>query len=184
MNNIITSKEAILSVSKKIAIETGLNSINMRTVAKRCGVAVGSVYNYFPSKADLIAATVEIFWEDILHLTKQCEHSQSFIGYVEGLFQTICKGSEEYPSFFTFHSMSFAADEKEKGREVMEQHFSLIKSGMIQSLLSDLNVRIGAFNNLPREKYVDFIFSNILSILIKKESSCDFLLEIIRRTIY
>lgn len=57
MNKIVTSKENILKASREIASKDGLQSINMRNVAKHCGVAVGSIYNYFPSKADLIIAT-------------------------------------------------------------------------------------------------------------------------------
>ncbi|MBE0451327.1 MAG: TetR/AcrR family transcriptional regulator [Clostridia bacterium] len=60
----------------------------MRAVASRSGIAVGSIYNYFPAKSDQISATVQ-------------------------------KGSTEYPSFFTHHSMSFSDDEKSTGREIM-----------------------------------------------------------------
>ena len=63
MNKIVTSKEDILKASREIASKDGLQSINMRNVAKHCGVAVGSIYNYFPSKADLIIATVEDIWK-------------------------------------------------------------------------------------------------------------------------
>ena len=50
MNTIVTSKEAILAECRAIVMEKGISSINMRSVAAACGVAVGSLYNYFPSK--------------------------------------------------------------------------------------------------------------------------------------
>ena len=53
----------------KIVMKEGLFAIIMRTVANECKVAVGSIYNYFPSKADLVSATIEVIWEDILHMT-------------------------------------------------------------------------------------------------------------------
>ena len=59
MNKTVTSREAILAASQKLVMEKGLQAVNMRTVASVCGVAVGSVYNYFPSKAELLTATVE-----------------------------------------------------------------------------------------------------------------------------
>ena len=58
MNTIVTSKEAILAECRAIVMEKGISSINMRSVAAACGVALGSLYNYFPSKADLIGAAV------------------------------------------------------------------------------------------------------------------------------
>ena len=63
---IVTSKEAILAVCKEFVKENGLQSLNMRTVAEKCNVSVGSVYNYFPSKADLIAATIQDVWQSIM----------------------------------------------------------------------------------------------------------------------
>lgn len=69
MNIAATSKEEILEVSRKLVLEKGLSTVNMRMVAKECGVAVGSIYNYFPSKSDLVCATVETIWKDIFHMT-------------------------------------------------------------------------------------------------------------------
>ena len=55
MNTVVTSKEIILEASKKLIREEGLNSINIRSVASACGVSVGSIYNYFDSKSELVA---------------------------------------------------------------------------------------------------------------------------------
>ena len=67
MNTIVTSKEEILKVSKEIIQKQGLNAINIRSVANYCGVSIGSIYNYFDSKNDLVTATVESVWQEIFH---------------------------------------------------------------------------------------------------------------------
>ena len=59
MNKTLISKEYILSKCKEMVIESGIQSLNMRDVASRCSVSVGTVYNYFPSKSDMIVATIE-----------------------------------------------------------------------------------------------------------------------------
>ena len=51
MNPTVTSKEEIIAVCQKIAKERGLEAISIRSVASECGMAVGSVYNYFSSKS-------------------------------------------------------------------------------------------------------------------------------------
>ena len=51
MNKAVTSKEEILEVSRSIAASKGITAVNMRTVASECGIALGSLYNYFTSKA-------------------------------------------------------------------------------------------------------------------------------------
>ncbi|HBT65503.1 MAG TPA: TetR/AcrR family transcriptional regulator, partial [Ruminococcaceae bacterium] len=67
MNKSITSQEAILCVGKKIVLEKGMQGLNIRDVARRCGVSVGSIYNYFPTKSDLMVATIESVWKEIMH---------------------------------------------------------------------------------------------------------------------
>lgn len=69
MNTSVTSRDAILSVSRQFITQNGFGSVNMRAIAAACGVSVGSVYNYFPSKGDLICAVVESVWHDIFHLS-------------------------------------------------------------------------------------------------------------------
>ena len=56
------SKEIILDAACQLASEKGAGALNIRSVASRCGVAVGSVYNYYPNKSELVADAVEKFW--------------------------------------------------------------------------------------------------------------------------
>ncbi len=185
MNTVVTSKEAILKASKEIATKQGLQTLNMRDVAKQCNVAVGSVYNYFPSKADLAAATVEDIWKDIFHKISVIDNPNNFIERVTWLFETVKNGVKEYPAFFTIHSVNFANEDKVKGRKVMNEYFTHIKKGLLQSLQSDSNAKKDTFNEtFTQEHFVDFVFSNIITLLINNQQSCYLLNEIIKRTIY
>ena len=68
MNKTVTSKEEILDKSREIIAEKGVSAINMRTVATQCGIAVGSLYNYFASKSELMSAAVEAVWLSLIHI--------------------------------------------------------------------------------------------------------------------
>ena len=185
MNKVVTSREAILEESRKLVMKEGLLAINMRSVANACGVAVGSIYNYFPSKADLIAATVEDVFRDIFHMSKDCFSFSSFEECLIWLFDGIKKGCNHYPGFFNLHSMSFASHEKAKGREMMEQYFVHIKKGLLHVLEQDPNVREDAFNDiLTKEAFIEIIFSVFTSMLLKEQEDCNVLLEMVRRCIY
>lgn len=59
MNTIVTSKEEILKTSRELMQRQGWSAINIRSVATACGVSVGSIYNYFSSKTELIGTIVE-----------------------------------------------------------------------------------------------------------------------------
>jgi AcrR family transcriptional regulator len=56
------TKEEILDVAYARAREEGLGALSIRAVARDCGVAVGTLYNYFPDKASLVSAIVLKFW--------------------------------------------------------------------------------------------------------------------------
>ena len=63
MPKIIENLKSQLLQEAKKQIETGgYSALTIRSVAKNCGVGVGTVYNYFPSKDDLIATYLLEDW--------------------------------------------------------------------------------------------------------------------------
>ncbi len=100
MNKTLTSREAILSAGgKEIIIQSGMQGLNMRDVAHKCGVSVGTIYNYFPSKSDLIVATIESVWTEIMHDSKVCVSHCNFDEYVLSLFNSIQMGCQNIHPF-------------------------------------------------------------------------------------
>lgn len=59
-------REQLLAVAKKQIEERGYANTTIRSVAGECGLAVGTVYNYFKSKDMLIATFVAEDWIAIL----------------------------------------------------------------------------------------------------------------------
>ena len=55
--------DAILAAAGEAAAEGGIAAVQMALVAERAGIAAGTVYRYFPSKADLVVALVAAFSE-------------------------------------------------------------------------------------------------------------------------
>ncbi|WP_180950241.1 TetR/AcrR family transcriptional regulator [Pygmaiobacter massiliensis] len=184
MNTIITSRQAILDACRTLALEQGLHAINVRAVAAACGIAVGSVYNYFPSKADLIAATIQDVWQHIFQFSKIAPRA-SFAELIGEIYREALLGTQQYPGFFSAHSVSFASAEKSKGRQVMEDYFAQMRAGLLQALNNDPAVADGVFDeSFSREAFVDFVFSHFVSLLMKQAGSCETLLEVIRRILY
>jgi AcrR family transcriptional regulator len=48
--------DAIMAAARELAAGGGLGSVQIAPVAERAGIAAGTVYRYFPAKANLIAA--------------------------------------------------------------------------------------------------------------------------------
>ena len=58
--------EQLLAEARRQIIERGYAKTTIRSVAGACDIAVGTVYNYFPSKEDLIASFVAEDWRQSL----------------------------------------------------------------------------------------------------------------------
>lgn len=185
MNKIATSQEEILAASRKIILEKGVASFSMRQTAAAVGVAVGSLYNYFPSKADLLSATIGSIWEEIFQPLARLSSVDDFTKFISEMFDAIKKGEEKYPGFFSLHSLDFAADDKEKEKAAMNQYFERLKARMVSVLEKDPNVRAGAFQQeLSKEVFAEYVFTLLIALLVQKKEDCQALLQMISQCIY
>ena len=111
MNTIVTSKEEILKNSRELIREKGWAAVSIRSVASACGVSVGSIYNYYDSKAELISATVESVWCEIFHRPQDEAVFQDVQTCVKWMYERMAYGYEQYPGFFTALSRLYAGGE-------------------------------------------------------------------------
>jgi AcrR family transcriptional regulator len=58
--------DAIVAAACEIAAEAGMAAVQIAPVAERAGIATGTVYRYFPSKTELVAALVAALAERAL----------------------------------------------------------------------------------------------------------------------
>src|SRR5437588_7948450 len=59
-----TRRDAILAAASDALAEKGMAAVQIIPVAERAGIAAGTVYRYFPSKADLLAAVMRTVSEE------------------------------------------------------------------------------------------------------------------------
>ena len=58
--------ETILMASEQVLLRSGLQGFNTNAVAKRAGVSIGSLYQFFPGKEAILAALVRDMRRDML----------------------------------------------------------------------------------------------------------------------
>lgn len=185
MNTVITSREKLLEASRSIAAAQGLCALNMRAVAAAANVAVGSVYNYFPAKSDLVCATVEDIWRDIFHSAGSCSHFTSFLDCVRWLFDSIQSGAAAYPDFLQSHMSAFEGSDRQQARQKMQAAFLHIQQNLQQVLCNDSAVRPDAFDEtFTAQAFVEFVLQNVVLCLCQPQPDCSTLLAVIRRILY
>mgnify|MGYP000202912445 CR=1 FL=1 len=172
MNKVVTSKDEILHRSQELIRERGLSAISIRSVAAACGVSVGSVYNYFDSKAELVSPEDGDVFRDV----HTC---------VVWMYERMAYGGRQYPSFFTLHSIGFMREEKDDGKRRMHQVWQHILDVLCSVMKQDTKIREDAFTEqLTVEQFAQVLFSQILSALLRQDYDPTAVLEIVRRTLY
>ena len=185
MNTAVTSKEEILKTSRELIRRQGWSAVSIRSVAASCGVSVGSIYNYFDSKTDLIGATVESVWCEIFHRPEDDAVFQDVEACVAWMYQRMAYGCERYPGFFTLHSLGFLREDKTAGKQRMQQTWQHILAGLCSVLKQDVRIRPDAFTEqFTAEKFADVLFSQMLSALLRQDYDPSAVLEIVQRTLY
>ncbi|MEF9925366.1 MAG: TetR/AcrR family transcriptional regulator, partial [Raoultibacter sp.] len=58
----LIDKQAIQDAAYALAESEGLAALSIRSVASACGVSVGSIYNYYPTKDALLVDVIARFW--------------------------------------------------------------------------------------------------------------------------
>lgn len=185
MNKTVTSEEEILAAAQALLLEKGAGALTMRSVAAACGVAVGSIYNYFPSKGALVGTTIESVWTEIFRTFTAAPAYSSFADCAAALLAALADGEARHPGFFSVHALSFAAGEKDAGRALMARCFSHLREKMLDALAADTKVRAGVFEGaLSQEAFVDYVLQ--LAVMQQQRGSGEdaALLALISNCIY
>lgn len=132
MPKIITNlREEIISSGRKLLLEDGYSAFTMRAVASACGIALGTVYNYFSSKDMLCAAIMLVDWNSALEgCRRKLSASPECIDGLETVYDSIRGFASIYTSVWS---------EAGPGSYTGIYHSKLIDgiSGIVHSLLSD-----------------------------------------------
>jgi len=96
INNI---KDEYLKIAKRIILVDGFQALTLRKVAKESNTALGTLYNHFDNKADLVANVMVADWQKYLEETKKkCESIKDQKKGLSIIYQMIRDFSNDYRS--------------------------------------------------------------------------------------
>lgn len=93
-------REQLLAVAKKQIEERGYANTTIRSVAAECGLAVGTVYNYFKSKDMLIATFVVEDWISVLSDIRANPESDPR-ALLHRIYDALIRFTEKHTSLFS-----------------------------------------------------------------------------------
>jgi AcrR family transcriptional regulator len=129
-------KETILQTAKNALLVNGYNGLSLRWVSKQCNIAVGTIYNYFPSKLTLIAAIMLEDWTRQLEkMQKDCANAKSAETGIQSIFDNLREFAALYRDVW---NMSMHSKEvREEMLNYGSRHQMLVEQlvGVIHALL-------------------------------------------------
>jgi AcrR family transcriptional regulator len=112
--------EAILEAAEAVALENGLEMASAAAIAARAGVAVGTLYNYFPDRDGILAALFKSRRADIVPAVDAAAAAGATLPFEERVRAFVRKLLELFEAHHRFLRLSVQADNegtKIKGRD-------------------------------------------------------------------
>lgn len=185
MNKSATSKEMLLEIARDISYREGISKVSIRRLASESGVAIGTVYNYYPSKADLVADVMEDFWRNVFHGSHFDTESGDFLGSVKEIYERVSMNLGVFEKEFLEDLTGMEKEERKKSRMIGENYVIHMKTGVLRILLKDERIDPTVWTEeFTPEMLVDFTFSNMVSAMREGGKDCRYLLMVLKRLLY
>lgn len=111
-------RELILNEAKKLLYDEGFNSISIRRVAKECNIAVGTIYNYFPTKKELIVEMMINFWEEYFYnIESVLSSEENFYVKLKNIFNNLAEFIKRFKEVWLNNEIYSSPDYIESGLE-------------------------------------------------------------------
>lgn len=186
MNKVVTTREELLHTAQEIVFQDGMDKLSIRALAKKHDISVGAVYNYFPSKSELVLAIIENFWKQVFH-QDICEMSSQlpFTEFYEIVYQRLVKHSEAFFSVLLGQLNILKDNDKEKGKQMEQKYMIHIQNGFLYALQQDERIHPSIWNGVfTKEDFVCFLLEMMINDLTHQRMDCRFTKEILERLLY
>jgi AcrR family transcriptional regulator len=173
MNRKVTTKDQILDHAMEIAVEEGVDAVNIRRLASACGLAIGSVYNYYKDKETLIHDLAERFWSGILEDQEKVYRSgMEFTVFLEQYYRYLYGRLARYDRSWLV-GMSGKSPEKEA-------------IGLLQrAIREDPRVDRSIWNmELNEDAFCEYVMTNLMALLRSGENNCRFFIFLLEHLLY
>ena len=166
------AKSNILITAKAQLLSNGYHKLSLRSIAKECGIAVGTIYNYFPSKDILVASIMVEDWKKVLDCMKNdCENADNLaLGFLS-IYNGITNFSDIYRHVWSEYS--FAGNTR---YSFPDQH-KLLRN-QIAKIVQDLLKRYGKNEGEPMSV---FLAESLLTTAMQEDMQFEILLVVIER---
>ena len=173
-------RQKLLSCAHRIECSDGAEALSIRKLAAQAGVSVGTLYNYFESKQDVLLALNEEYWNSAL-IELQCHiTADRFSAQIRQIYGFLCGKMNDCARIF----MQSLPESTVEGRIRMASMQDAFRSVLLQKIDEDPLIRTGIWRGgFTKEAFTEFVFSNVIT-LMRRDGEIDFLIQIVERVLY
>src|SRR5436190_1910232 len=101
---------AILEAAEEVAAARGLEATSTAAIAERAGIAVGTLYNYFPDREALIAALFKLRRDALLPRLVAAAEAAAHLPFEERLRAYLAGAARTFDEFRPFCRVAISAE--------------------------------------------------------------------------
>ncbi|GFP75498.1 hypothetical protein bsdtw1_01578 [Clostridium fungisolvens] len=158
-------KQLILKKAKEILYNEGYSKLSMRTLSKACDIALGTIYNYYPTKKDLVIEMMTDYWQEFLYSVQKISDLESDI-YVKfnEIYSELKNFIESFRQYWLTPELYGSPEFVEGG---LKQEYVFIERLVI--IVENILVKEHADNNIQvkvgMHETASFIIMNLITIV-------------------
>ncbi len=169
----------IIDAAKEILTKKGFEAMNIRDIAEKCNIALGTVYNYYPSKYEIVNAMVVKDWnESIAELDKTTGHENDILLELKMIFEKLQVFFSSYHSIWV--QIYMQSDEKKSFGDIHKSRMAVMSelSGLIKNIFVKNGSEVENIDFLS-----DFLGQTLCSYCSRKDFEFSDLEKIIKKLI-
>lgn len=176
-----TLRDTLLSLARDVAEKEGIEAVNIRSIAKKAGIASGTVYNYFSNKDEILLALTEEYWKQALLEMGTKITADSFCGQLQEIFSFL-KGRMNQSAGKLMNSLG---NVEIAGQARMISIQAELEAALIQRMEQDAEIRKDIWDEtFTKEQFARFIMMNMTVLLKAQTPDITFFVIMIKRIIY
>lgn len=176
-----TLRNTLLRSAKNIADTEGIEAVNIRSIARKAGIASGTVYNYFSNKEEILLALTEEYWNQALLDMKRNITADSFCGQLQDIFFFLRDRIDQSAGKL----MNSLGNMETAGQLRMLSAQTELETILIRCMERDADIRRDIWDeSFTKKQFAHFIMMNLMMLLKTRASDITFFVILIKRVLY
>ena len=160
-----------------------MGAINIRRLASEANIAVGTVYNYFESKQEVLLALTEAYWQNALEEMRVRITAERFPEQIGQIIHFLRLKMNDCAKIL----MRSLRDDAETAQIRMAAMQRVLKRALVERLDRDTAIRAGVWDkDFTKESFAEFVLINLVMLMQQadEDEGEGMLLRILERILY